>query len=113
MAGFEVWQIVRVPFPYLNRPVRQYRPALVVACHAAEGMPDLLWVLMITSARHRRWAGDIEIVDLATAGLPAPSMIRTMKVATIEASEAERIGVLPNAARKSVTALVKAALSGL
>jgi hypothetical protein len=31
MAIFEVLDIVKVPFPYTDRPVRQRRPALVVA----------------------------------------------------------------------------------
>src|SRR5439155_19540166 len=31
MANFEPWDIVRVPFPYTDRPVRQRRPALVIA----------------------------------------------------------------------------------
>jgi mRNA interferase MazF len=29
MPGFEVWDIVKVPFPFTNRPVQQFRPALV------------------------------------------------------------------------------------
>ena len=76
MPGFRVWDIVKVPFPYTNRPVQQRRPALVVACHVAEGTPALLWVLMITSAAHRRWPHDVEITDLAAAGLPASSIVQ-------------------------------------
>jgi mRNA interferase MazF len=29
MPGFDAGTIVRVPFPYTHRPVRQHRPALV------------------------------------------------------------------------------------
>jgi hypothetical protein len=29
MAIFDLWDIVKVPFPYTDRPVRQRRPALV------------------------------------------------------------------------------------
>ena len=97
-----VWDVVRVPFPYTNRPVRQHRPALVVACLVAPGAPALLWVLMITSAGHRRWAGDVEISDLLAAGLPASSMVRSAKITTVEATEAEPIGTLPNLDRTAL-----------
>ena len=102
MASSEVWDVIGVPFPYTNRPVQQHRPALVVAQHRAAGSPALLWVLMITSASHRRWSGDIEISDIVLAGLAAKSIVRTAKIATIEAREAERIGHLPLADRPAV-----------
>ncbi len=102
MKDFDVWDTVKVPFPYTNRPAQQYRPALVVARHDEAGSPALLWVLMITSASHRRWVGDVEISDLAKAGLPAVSIVRSAKIATIEAQEAERIGVLAHADRAPV-----------
>jgi len=103
MASSEVWDIVKVPFPYTNRrPVQQHRPALVVAQHRAAGSQALLWVLMITSASHRRWRGDFEISDVAAAGLPVASIVRSAKIATIEASDAERIGRLPESDRRAV-----------
>ena len=76
MPGCEVWDLVRVPFPYTNRPVQQRRPALVVAVPDAPGAPKLLWVLMVTSAAHRGWPGDVAISDLPAAGLPAASVVR-------------------------------------
>jgi mRNA interferase MazF len=109
----EVWDVVRVPFPYTNRPVRQHRPALVIARHAVAGAPALLWVLMITSASHRRWPGDVEITGLALAGLPAASIIRSAKIATIEATEAGRLGALPPADRPLVRRHLQAMLAGL
>ena len=113
MAGSEVWDIIKVPFPYTNRPVQQRRPALVVGQHAATGVPALLWVLMITSAGHRRWPGDLEISDLDMAGLPAASIVRTAKIATIEAVNAERIGSLPLPDRPAVRRRIVDMLSGV
>lgn len=89
-----VWDIVRVPFPYTNRPVEQRRPALVIAATPAGDGPALLWLLMITSAENRPWLGDVPILDGARAGLRAASVIRTAKIATIEASEARPLGRL-------------------
>ena len=102
MPGFDVWDVVKVPFPYTNRPIQQHRPALVVARHAHSGSPVLLWVMLITSAAHRRWAGDIAISDIDTAGLPAASIVRSAEIATIEALDAERIGCLPVSDRAAV-----------
>src|SRR5579863_10056753 len=102
MASSEVWHVIRVPFPYTNRPVQQHRPALVVAQYAGVGSPALLWVLMITSASHRRWWGDIDISDLAMAGLAAASIVRSAKVATVETMQAETIGYLPLGDRPAV-----------
>jgi mRNA interferase MazF len=48
---------------------------------------------MITSAGNRGWPGDVLLAhDHAEAGLPVPSVIRTTKIATIEARHAQRIG---------------------
>ena len=106
MNNCNVWDVVKVPFPYTNRRVHQYRPALVVAMDQGVN-PLLLWVLMITSAENREWPGDIGITDLHAAGLPAVSMVRTAKIATIEQSAAERIGSLSMADRQQVTAAVR------
>ena len=113
MPGFEVWDLIKVPFPYTNRPVRQHRPALVVRVVQSAGAPELLWVLMVTSSAHRRWALDIDITDFRAAGLPSPSMVRTAKIATIEAADAQRIGTLPAAYREAVMQVVAVLSSAL
>src|SRR4051812_32574245 len=95
MPTFEIWDIVKVPFPYTNRPVRQRRPALVIAAEELETVYRLLWLAMITSAANRGWEGDVAITDLATAGLPVASIVRPAKIATIDARDAERLGTLP------------------
>jgi len=111
MPTFEAWDVVKVPFPYTDRPVRQRRPALVIAADALQLDHGLLWVMMITSAENRGWAGDVQVSDLAAAGLPVASIVRTAKVATIEAREAERIGSLPAADRIQVRARILATLA--
>jgi mRNA interferase MazF len=50
MPRFERWDVIAVPFPYVERPIQQRRPALVVA-ERRGGSRDLLWVLMITARR--------------------------------------------------------------
>jgi len=111
MPIFKSGDVVKVPFPYTDRPIRQHRPALVVAAGPIEVDYGLLWVLMITSAENRRWHDDVAISDLDSAGLPAPSVIRCAKIATIEAHDAERIGVVPLGIRKKVSMHMKRILA--
>jgi mRNA interferase MazF len=103
MPVFKIWDIIKVPFPYTDRPVRERRPALVIASGNAHTEAGLLWVLMITSSANRPWQTDVPILDLALSGLPAPSVVRTAKIATIESKESERIGVLPLSDRERVS----------
>src|SRR5438045_9378603 len=99
---FDVWDIVKVPFPYIDRPVRQRRPALVVAAGELQAAHGLLWLVMITSAKTRAWPGDVEVSDLRPAGLPAPSIVRPAKIATIGATDAQQLGALRPADRHAV-----------
>ena len=103
MPNFKQGDVVKVPFPYTDRATRQSRPALVVSTGGIEDAHGLLWVVMITSAENRSWPGDIPIKNLDQAGLPAPSVIRTAKIATIEASDAGKLGRIPAALLKQVT----------
>jgi mRNA interferase MazF len=96
MPTFEQGEVVRVPFPYTDRRTRQHRPALVVSNGGIGEHAQLLWVVMITSAENRRWPDDHEIgPNYREVGLPAPSIIRSTKIATIESRDASPIGRIP------------------
>ena len=92
MPSFRQGDVVKVPFPYTDRSTRQFRPALVASIGGIEAAHGLLWVVMITSADNRGWPGDVPVGNLAMAGLPFRSVIRTAKIATIEAADAEKLG---------------------
>ena len=111
MPTFRQGQVVRVPFPYTDRNTRQHRPALVISNGAIGDDKSLVWVTMITSAENRRWPGDHLIMDLAKAGLPIPSVVRTAKVTTVEARDAEPVGQLDDALIAEVMATVIGSLS--
>jgi mRNA interferase MazF len=57
---------------------------------------------MITSAENRGWPGDVTISNLASAGLPVPSVVRTAKIATIEVADATKLGRVSAASLKQV-----------
>ncbi|MFT3907117.1 MAG: type II toxin-antitoxin system PemK/MazF family toxin [Steroidobacteraceae bacterium] len=111
MANFRQGDVVKVPFPYTDRATRQFRPALVIAAGNLETAHGLLWVLMITSAENRGWPGDIAINNLAAAGLPVPSVVRTAKIATIEAADAARLGKIPLSLLKQIGVRIEQTLA--
>lgn len=90
--SFNQGDVIKVPFPYTDRPTRQSRPAVVVSAGGIEALHGLLWVAMITSAQNRGWPGDVPVGNLRMAGLPVASVIRAAKIATIEATDATKLG---------------------
>jgi mRNA interferase MazF len=111
MPSFEAWDVVAVPFPYTDKSTRQRRPALVVSAGPLLEMHGLLWVLMITSAENRTWPDDVAISDLISAGLPAPSVVRTAKIATIESKDAVKLGAVATQVREGVSLALNRRLS--
>jgi mRNA interferase MazF len=66
---------------------------------------------MITSAENRACPGDVVIANHERAGLPAPSVVRPIKVATIEARSAERLGKIAKPTLRSVMRQIEVTLS--
>ena len=113
MDAIAVWDLVKVPFPYADQPVHQYRPALVIACPEVHDRFAVLWVLMVTSAANRGWPGDVPVPAHAEAGLPVASVVRTEKIATIDRRVVQRIGRLPAADHAKVVARLRQTLAGV
>jgi mRNA interferase MazF len=112
MPAFSQGDVIKVPFPYTDRSTRQSRPALVVSTGGIEALHGLLWVVMITSAQNRGWPGDVPVANLKTTGLPVPSLIRTAKIATIEASDAAKLGRVSASQLRQVTQQIIRELRG-
>jgi mRNA interferase MazF len=99
---FAPFDVIVVPFPYADRLAEKRRPALVIS-NRKLAQHGVLWVAMITSADNERWSSDVAIVDLMRSGLPAPSVVRTAKIACIDPSRADRrLGRLDKATARTV-----------
>jgi mRNA interferase MazF len=76
------WDVVIVPFPFTDGPGAKRRPALIVSPSLFNEESGHSVMLMITSASHSRWPGDIPL-DPSLLGLPKPCILR-MKFFTID-----------------------------
>jgi mRNA-degrading endonuclease toxin of MazEF toxin-antitoxin module len=109
---FDAFDIVVVPFPYADRLAEKRRPALIISSRRLAPF-GLVWVAMITSADNAPWSCDVAIDDLARAGLPAPSIVRSAKIACIEPARIERrAGRLDKATAKAVAQKLRGFLGG-
>jgi len=97
-----------VPFPYADQPRAKVRPAVVVSSAKLSDATGMYYVAMITNAARVPWAGDVPVSDIATAGLPIPSVVRTAKIATIyEQALIRALGALPKQDRTRVSVACK------
>lgn len=82
--AFAQGDVLVLPFPYSDRLAEKRRPAVVISKPALERKHGLIWVAMVTSDRGGVRSDDVAISDLERTGLPAASLVRTIKLATIE-----------------------------
>ena len=102
-ARFDAFDVVVVPFPYADRLAEKRRPALVISNRRLEAL-GVVWVAMITSADNESWTSDVPIADLARAGLPAASVVRPAKIASIDPARVlRRAGKLDKATARMVS----------
>ena len=113
MRTFERGDVIKVPFPYTDRATRQSRPAVVISTAQLQELHGLLWVVMITSAENRGWPDDVPVANLKLAVLPVPSLIRSAKIATIDASDASKLGRVSPAQLRRVTSKIKQRLGAV
>ena len=73
-----------MPFPFTDKPNAKRRPALILSSAKIFNKKAGHSVMaMVTSAQNDPWPLDVEITDLRSAGLPAPSVVR-MKLFTLD-----------------------------
>jgi len=107
----ERFTVVRVPFPFTDREAGRHRPALVLSASGAFNAPVGHAVMaMITSASNAPWPLDHLVQDLASAGLPAPSVVRG-KLFTLDLRLVRgALGTLADADQAGVDTMLRALL---
>lgn len=110
---YNQFDIVVVPFPFVDSDIQKRRPALILSSHEhfnKETQHSIM--VMITSARNLEWPGDVEITDLSSAGLPKASVIR-MKLFTIDHRLIiESLGILSPKDQKVLKKMTKTIFDG-
>lgn len=76
---YEQYEVVKVPFPFVDLKTEKVRPALVLSSAIHFNAKIGLSVMaMITSLKPSKdfWPGDVVIESLAVTGLPVASIVR-------------------------------------
>ncbi len=114
VSVFAPFDVVVVPFPYTDRLAEKKRPAVVVSAPDVSAKYGLVWLLMVTSADNPAWECDVIVKDLKAVGLPAPSRVRTAKIATADAARIiAKIGRLSPDDEDAVMKKLKDLLAGM
>jgi mRNA interferase MazF len=81
---YKTFDVVVVPFPFVDSCAAKKRPALVISSYQTFGIEAGHSIMcMITSAMSEEWPLDTKIEDLKKTGLSKDSVIR-MKLFTID-----------------------------
>lgn len=84
MTGFNQWDVVVVPFPFVDTPKSKPRPSLVLSDNSFN-RNGLVILSMITTQKQDGRYLDIPIENLESAGLQHPSIVR-WKMFTLDSS---------------------------
>ncbi len=83
MTSCERFDIVVVPFPFVDAPRAKPRPALVLSTRSFNAANGHTVLAMITRAAATWWPSDHPIIDLAPTGLRVASVVR-WKIFTLD-----------------------------
>lgn len=70
------WDVVAVPFPFMERPAVKRRPALVISTKAFNAANDHSVMTMITAALLDRWPSDYALAKPRESGLNLACYVR-------------------------------------
>lgn len=102
---YERWDVVIVPFPFVDAPRSKHRPVVIISKVAFNKSAEQYIAAMITTAARSTWGGDVPIQQPKDAGLPLPSVVRFKLFTLDERLIVKRIGKL---AEKDIAKVQKA-----
>ena len=107
--------VVLVPFPFTDLSTTKQRPALVISPDAWNAtQPDVMLVAITSQMTVSPGPQDLVLsaADIAAAGLPKPSRVRTTKLFTMHSGLLKRtLGHLPETATGTVLVQLRAFFS--
>lgn len=74
--SFKQFEVVVVPFPFIDSESVKLRPALVVSSEVFNSETQMVTCLMITSSSFENWSSDVKIHNLKKAGLKKECKVR-------------------------------------
>jgi len=83
---YKRFDIVKIPFPFIDGPVKKIRPALILSSAISlDAKISSSIMAMITSLKpkHDFWSSDVIIDHFTEAGLPVASIVR-FKIFTLD-----------------------------
>ncbi len=96
------WQVVAVPFPFMERPAVKRRPALVISTKEFNATNDHSILAMITTAMLEKWPSDYALLRSRDAGLNVACSVR-WKIFTLPNSLiAKKLGELADEDREAL-----------
>lgn len=99
---FKTFDVVIVPFPFVDMAEAKNRPAIIISAQAFNNPLHQSIMAMITSAKHSVWPLDTSISHLSSCGLEKDSIIR-LKLFTIDNRLIKgKIGILSHADQKKL-----------
>ena len=109
---YQPGDIVVTLFPFSDGPFYKERPALICAGPwRITPNIEVCWVAMITTTVLKGWPGDVEIPNLAKAGLPVESIVRSLKLTCIDtATTTKKAGMLDTRTLQKVLKHIKSHL---
>jgi mRNA interferase MazF len=78
----DLFDIVVVPFPFIDKPASKKRPALVLS-NIDFNTTGYSILSMITTKQKPIWPGDTQIRDIVACGLRSPCLVR-LKLFTLD-----------------------------
>jgi mRNA-degrading endonuclease toxin of MazEF toxin-antitoxin module len=104
--------VIVAPYPYVEVFRDKLRPALVLTARDFNTRHRVCFAAMISTARQMTAVrdDDVDVEDLAGAGLIRPCVVRLSRVTTIDLdAEVRKIGVLSVGQRPRVDGIIKSA----
>jgi mRNA interferase MazF len=76
MASFKKFDVIVVPFPFIDSELVKKRPALVLSGSQFNSETQMVTCAMITSSSKDMWSSDVDLKDFSKAGLKKKCKVR-------------------------------------